>query len=142
MTALPIVETLEGDVSAYIPTNIISITDGQIFLETDLFFSGQRPAINVGLSVSRVGGDAQTKAMKKAAGSIRIDLAQFREMEVFTQFSSDMDQATRDLLSYGKGIMEMLKQRRANPYSQHDEVFLLVTAQNLKFVGVDSKKIR
>ena len=142
ITALPIVQTQEGDVSAYIPTNIISITDGQIFLETDLFASGQRPAINVGLSVSRVGGDAQTKAMKKATGSIRLDLAQYREMEVFTQFSSDMDQATRDLLSYGKGIMEMLKQRQANPYSQHDEVFLLVTAQNLKFEGVDSKKIR
>ena len=96
MTALPIVETQAGDVSAYIPTNIISITDGQIFLESDLFFSGQRPAVNVGLSVSRVGGDAQTKAMKTAAGAIRLDLAQFREMEVFTQFSSDLDEVTKN----------------------------------------------
>ena len=95
ITALPIIETQAGDVSAYIPTNVISITDGQIFLESDLFFSGMRPAVNVGLSVSRVGGAAQTKAMKKAAGSIRIDLAQFREMEVFTQFASDLDNATK-----------------------------------------------
>ena len=94
MTALPIVETQAGDVSAYIPTNIISITDGQIFLESNLFFSGQRPAVNVGLSVSRVGGDAQTKAMKKAAGALRLDLAQYREMEVFTQFPSDLDETT------------------------------------------------
>ncbi len=96
ITALPIIETQAGDVSAYIPTNVISITDGQIFLESDLFFSGMRPAVNVGLSVSRVGGAAQTKAMKKAAGSIRIDLAQYREMEVFTQFSSDLDDATKN----------------------------------------------
>ena len=102
MTALPIVETQAGDVSAYIPTNIISITDGQIFLESDLFFSGQRPAVNVGLSVSRVGGDAQTKAMKKAAGGIRLDLAQYREMEVFTQFSSDLDETTKRQLTYGQ----------------------------------------
>ena len=95
MTALPIVETQAGDVSAYIPTNIISITDGQLFLESDLFFSGQRPAVNIGLSVSRVGGDAQTPAMKRATGSIRLDLAQYREMEVFTQFSSDLDESTR-----------------------------------------------
>lgn len=95
MTALPIVETQAGDVSAYIPTNIISITDGQIFLESELFFAGQRPAVNVGLSVSRVGGDAQTRAMKKAAGTLRLELAQFREMEVFTQFSSDLDDVTR-----------------------------------------------
>ena len=101
ITALPIIETQAGDVSAYIPTNVISITDGQIFLESDLFFSGMRPAVNVGLSVSRVGGAAQTKAMKKAAGSIRIDLAQYREMEVFTQFSSDLDAATKEQLQYG-----------------------------------------
>ena len=101
ITALPIIETQAGDVSAYIPTNVISITDGQIFLESDLFFSGMRPAVNVGLSVSRVGGAAQTKAMKKAAGSIRIDLAQYREMEVFTQFSSDLDAATKEQLEYG-----------------------------------------
>ena len=102
ITALPIIETQAGDVSAYIPTNVISITDGQIFLESDLFFSGMRPAVNVGLSVSRVGGAAQTKAMKKAAGSIRIDLAQYREMEVFTQFSSDLDPATVEQLKYWK----------------------------------------
>ncbi len=106
ITALPIIETL-GDVSAYIPTNVISITDGQIFLESSLFFSGMRPAVNVGLSVSRVGGDAQTKAMKKAAGSVRIDLAQYREMEIFTQFSSDLDDATKEQLEYGGGLMEL-----------------------------------
>ena len=102
ITALPIIETQAGDVSAYIPTNVISITDGQIFLESDLFFSGMRPAVNVGLSVSRVGGAAQTKAMKKASGTIRIDLAQYREMEVFTQFSSDLDDTTKEQLQYGK----------------------------------------
>ena len=117
ITALPIIETQAGDVSAYIPTNVISITDGQIFLESDLFFSGMRPAVNVGLSVSRVGGAAQTKAMKKAAGSIRIDLAQYREMEVFTQFSSDLDPATVEQLKYGKGLMELLKQPLCNPFS-------------------------
>ena len=110
ITALPIIETQAGDVSAYIPTNVISITDGQIFLESDLFFSGMRPAVNVGLSVSRVGGAAQTKAMKKATGTVRIDLAQFREMEVFTQFSSDLDENTKEQLTYGKGLMELLKQ--------------------------------
>ena len=104
ITALPIIETQDGDVSAYIPTNVISITDGQIFLESDLFFSGMRPAINVGISVSRVGGAAQTKAMKKAAGTIRIDLAQYREMEVFTQFSSDLDDTTKEQLQYGKDL--------------------------------------
>ena len=102
ITALPIIETQAGDVSAYIPTNVISITDGQIFLESDLFFAGMRPAVNVGLSVSRVGGAAQTKAMKKASGSIRIDLAQYREMEVFTQFSSDLDEATKAQLTLWK----------------------------------------
>ena len=110
ITALPIIETQAGDVSAYIPTNVISITDGQIFLESDLFNSGMRPAVNVGLSVSRVGGAAQTKAMKKASGTIRIDLAQYREMEVFTQFSSDLDDMTKEQLQYGKGLMELLKQ--------------------------------
>ena len=109
ITALPIIETQAGDVSAYIPTNVISITDGQIFLESDLFASGMRPAVNVGLSVSRVGGDAQTKAMKKAAGSLRIDLAQYREMEVFTQFSSDLDAATKEQLEYGSGLMELFE---------------------------------
>ena len=128
ITALPIVETQAGDVSAYIPTNIISITDGQIFLESDLFFSGQRPAVNVGLSVSRVGGDAQTKAMKKAAGTLRIDLAQYREMEVFTQFASDLDDQTRSQLEYGQGLMRMLRQKQYRPKSQHEQVITLVMA--------------
>ncbi len=128
MTALPIVETQAGDVSAYIPTNIISITDGQIFLESDLFFAGQRPAVNVGLSVSRVGGDAQTKAMKSAAGAIRLDLAQYREMEVFTQFSSDLDEATKRQLRYGQGLMRLLRQPQYAPLSQHQQVILLVSS--------------
>ena len=126
MTALPIVETQAGDVSAYIPTNIISITDGQIFLESDLFFSGQRPAVNVGLSVSRVGGDAQTKAMKKAAGAIRLDLAQYREMEVFNQFASDLDEATKSQLLYGQGLMYVLRQDQLKPYRQYEQVIILV----------------
>ncbi len=130
MTALPIVETQAGDVSAYIPTNIISITDGQIFLETDLFFAGQRPAVNVGLSVSRVGGDAQTRAMKKAAGALRLDLAQYREMEVFTQFSSDLDDLTRRQLVYGQGLMRLLRQPQYHPMKQHEQVVLLVAALN------------
>ena len=128
MTALPIVETQAGDVSAYIPTNIISITDGQIFLESELFFSGQRPAVNVGLSVSRVGGDAQTKAMKSAAGAIRLDLAQYREMEVFTQFSSDLDDATKRQLAYGQGLMRLLRQPQYAPLSQHQQVIVLTAA--------------
>ena len=130
MTALPIVETQSGDVSAYIPTNIISITDGQIFLESDLFFAGQRPAVNVGLSVSRVGGDAQTKAMKKAAGAIRLDLAQYREMEVFTQFASDLDEATKSQLTYGQGLMQVLKQEQYKPYKHHEQVIILVVVLN------------
>ena len=136
MTALPIVETQAGDVAAYIPTNIISITDGQIFLESDLFFSGQRPAVNVGISVSRVGGDAQTKAMKSAAGAIRLDLAQYREMEVFTQFSSDLDDATKRQLQYGQGLMRLLRQPQYHPYSQHQQVILLVAALNRLFLQV------
>ena len=128
MTALPIVETQAGDVSAYIPTNIISITDGQIFLESSPFFSGQRPAVNVGLSVSRVGGAAQTKAMKKAAGAIRLDLAQYREMEVFTQFSSDLDEATKRQLTYGQGLMRLLRQPQYHPMKQHEQVITLVAA--------------
>lgn len=126
MTALPIVETQSGDVSAYIPTNIISITDGQIFLESDLFFAGQRPAVNVGLSVSRVGGDAQTKAMKKAAGTIRLDLVQYREMEVFTQFASDLDETTKSQLTYGQGLMQMLRQEQNQAYTQTEQVLILV----------------
>ncbi len=128
MTALPIAETQAGDVSAYIPTNIISITDGQLFLESDLFFSGQRPAVNVGLSVSRVGGDAQTKAMKKAAGTLRLELAQYREMEVFTQFSSDLDETTKRQLVYGQGLMRLLRQPQYAPLAQHQQVILLVSA--------------
>lgn len=130
MTALPIVETQAGDVSAYIPTNIISITDGQIFLESDLFFAGQRPAVNVGLSVSRVGGDAQTKAMKKAAGTIRLDLAQYREMEVFTQFASDLDDTTKRQLIYGQGLMQILKQEQYKPLKQYEQVIILVVVLN------------
>lgn len=136
ITALPIIETQAGDVSAYIPTNVISITDGQIFLESDLFFSGQRPAVNVGLSVSRVGGAAQTKAMKKAAGSLRVDLSQFREMEVFTQFSSDLDEETKAELTYGKGLMELLKQPLGNPMSLSQQVITLVGAVGRKFMDV------
>ena len=142
ITALPIIETQAGDVSAYIPTNVISITDGQIFLESDLFFSGMRPAVNVGLSVSRVGGAAQTKAMKKATGTVRIDLAQFREMEVFTQFSSDLDENTKEQLTYGKGLMELLKQPLCHPLSMAEQVITLVAATNKLFLNVDIKKVK
>ena len=141
MTALPIVETQAGDVSAYIPTNIISITDGQIFLESDLFHSGQRPAVNVGLSVSRVGGAAQTKAMKKATGAIRLDLAQYREMEVFMQFSSDLDEATKKQLRYGQGLMRLLRQKQYNPYKQHEQVILLTAAMGHIFQNIAVDKI-
>ena len=136
ITALPIVETQAGDVSAYIPTNVISITDGQIFLETELFFEGQRPAVNIGLSVSRVGGAAQTKAVKKAVGSLRLDLAQYREMEVFMQFASDLDELTRRQLYYGQGLMRLLRQPQSRPYSQAQEFILLITAMGKKFVDV------
>ncbi|MDO4519161.1 MAG: F0F1 ATP synthase subunit alpha [Eubacteriales bacterium] len=141
MTALPIVETQAGDVSAYIPTNIISITDGQIFLESDLFFAGQRPAVNVGLSVSRVGGDAQTKAMKKATGTLRLELAQYREMEVFTQFASDLDETTKKQLVYGQGLMRLLRQRQHNPMSQSHQVITLVVALSHLMTVVPIKKI-
>ena len=142
ITALPIIETQSGDVSAYIPTNVISITDGQIFLESDLFFSGMRPAVNVGLSVSRVGGAAQTKAMKKAAGSIRIDLAQFREMEVFTQFASELDDATKEQLAYGNGLMELLKQPLCHPMSLHEQVLTLFLASQKAFLFVEKKRVK
>ncbi len=142
ITALPIIETQAGDVSAYIPTNVISITDGQIFLESDLFFAGMRPAVNVGLSVSRVGGAAQTKAMKKAAGSIRIDLAQYREMEVFTQFSSDLDAVTKEQLQYGKGLMELLKQPLCEPMSLHEQVITLCAANKKLLLDVPLKEIK
>ena len=142
ITALPIIETQAGDVSAYIPTNVISITDGQIYLETNLFNAGQRPAVNVGLSVSRVGGAAQTKAMKKASGSIRIDLAQYREMEVFTQFSSDLDDTTREQLTYGKGLMEVLKQPLYRPLSMAEQVITLVVATAKGFLAVPLTEIK
>ena len=142
ITALPIIETQAGDVSAYIPTNVISITDGQIFLESDLFFAGMRPAVNVGLSVSRVGGAAQTKAMKKAAGSIRIDLAQYREMEVFTQFSSDLDAVTKEQLQYGKGLMELLKQPLCEPMSLHEQVITLCAASHKLLLDVPVKELK
>ncbi len=142
ITALPIIETQAGDVSAYIPTNVISITDGQIFLESELFFSGMRPAVNVGLSVSRVGGAAQTKAMKKAAGSLRIDLAQFREMETFTQFSSDLDRSTQELLDHGRRLMELLKQPLYNPLSLHREVITLCGANKRLYMDVPVKELK
>ncbi len=142
ITALPIIETQAGDVSAYIPTNVISITDGQIFLESDLFNSGMRPAVNVGLSVSRVGGAAQTKAMKKSAGTIRIDLAQYREMEIFTQFSSDLDEQTKEQLQYGKGLMELLKQPLCHPMSLADQVITLVAANHRLFLDVEIKTLK
>ena len=142
ITALPIIETQAGDVSAYIPTNVISITDGQIFLESDLFNSGMRPAVNVGLSVSRVGGAAQAKAMKKAAGSVRIDLAQYREMEIFTQFSSDLDEATTQQLKYGSGLMELLKQPLSSPLSLHEQVITLCAATHKAIMDVETKKMK
>ena len=142
ITALPIIETQAGDVSAYIPTNVISITDGQIFLESELFFAGQRPAVNVGLSVSRVGGAAQTKAMKKAAGSIRIDLAQYREMEVFTQFSSDLDEGTMKQLQHGRALMELLKQPMSHPFSMAEQVIILVSANAHIFSDIELSKIK
>ena len=142
ITALPIIETQAGDVSAYIPTNVISITDGQIFLESDLFFAGNRPAVNVGVSVSRVGGAAQTKAMKKASGSLRIDLAQYREMEVFTQFASDLDDATKEQLAYGKCLMELLKQPLCRPLSNHEQVITLWVATHKVMLDVELKKVK
>jgi len=125
MTALPIIETQGGDVSAYIPTNVISITDGQIFLETDLFYQGIRPAINVGLSVSRVGSSAQIKAMKQVAGSIKLELAQYREMAAFAQFGSDLDAATQQLLARGARLTELLKQGQYQPLSVEEQVVVI-----------------
>ena len=142
MTALPIVETQAGDVSAYIPTNIISITDGQIFLESELFFAGQRPAINVGLSVSRVGGSAQTNVMKKSVGTIRLDLAQYREMQAFSQFGGDLDVSTAEQLKYGAGLMQLLRQPNNSPMSLHQQVITLICAQSRLFVQLPEKEIR
>ena len=141
LTALPIVETQAGDVSAYIPTNIISITDGQIFLDSELFYSGQRPAVNVGLSVSRVGSSAQTNVMKKSVGSIRLDLAQYREMQVFSQFGSDLDESTTRQLQYGAGLMQLLRQPNQSPYSMHEQVILLLTAQAKMFTDIPKEEI-
>lgn len=142
ITALPIIETQAGDVSAYIPTNVISITDGQIFLESDLFFEGMRPAVNVGLSVSRVGSAAQTKAMKKASGSIRVDLAQYREMAVFTQFSSDLDETTKNQLAHGNVLMELLKQPLEHPLAMREQVVILVAANAGRLDMVPVKTVR
>jgi F-type H+-transporting ATPase subunit alpha len=130
LTALPIIETQAGDVSAYIPTNVISITDGQVYLEPGLFFSGVRPAINVGLSVSRVGGAAQTKAMKKVAGTLRTEMAQYRELEAFAQFGSDLDKATQRQINRGRRLVEVLKQPQYNPIPAEKEVMMLFAAAN------------
>ena len=142
ITALPIIETQAGDISAYIPTNVISITDGQIFLESELFFAGMRPAVNVGLSVSRVGGAAQTKAMKKVAGKMRMELAQFREMEVFTQFSSDLDPATQAMLDHGHALMELLKQPLYHPQPLWRQVCVLAVASERLFDDIPLKNLR
>lgn len=142
MSALPIVETQAGDVSAYIPTNIISITDGQIFLESELFFAGQRPAINVGLSVSRVGGAAQTNIMKKSVSTIRLDLAQYREMQAFTQFGGDLDAGTARQLKYGAGLMQLLRQSNNEPMSLHCQIITLICAQAKLFVDIPVKDIK
>ena len=141
MTALPIIETLAGDISAYIPTNVISITDGQIFLESSLFFAGQRPAVNVGLSVSRVGGKAQTKAMKSVAGTLRVDLAQYREMEAFTQFGSDLDESTKALLRYGTSLYDLLKQPLYHPMPLEKQVVLLCAAGSKLLMDVPEEKL-
>ena len=142
ITALPIIETQAGDVSAYIPTNVISITDGQLYLESNLFHSGVRPAVNVGLSVSRVGGAAQTKAVKKIAGSLRIDLAQFRELEVFTQFSSDLDAATKEALDHGNRLVEILKQPLYHPMKVSRQVVILYAATQKLLADVPVERAR
>ena len=142
MTALPIVETQAGDVSAYIPTHLISITAGQIFLETELFFAGQRPAVNVGLSVSRVGGAAQTQAMRKSVGTIRLDLAQYREIQVFSQFGGDLDDQTVQQLKYGAGLMQLLRQKNQVSLTQWEQVVTLICAQEHMFQEISLKRIK
>jgi F-type H+-transporting ATPase subunit alpha len=142
ITALPIIETQAGDISAYIPTNVISITDGQIFLESELFFAGQRPALNVGISVSRVGGAAQIKAMKKVAGPLRINLAQYRELAVFAQFGSDLDKATREKLMQGERLMETLKQPQYSPIPVEHQVIILYVASNKYLMDIEVKEVR
>ena len=141
ITALPIIETLAGDISAYIPTNVISITDGQIFLETDLFFAGQRPPINSGLSVSRVGGSAQIKAMKKVSGSIKLELAQYRDMASFAQFGSDLDKETKDILDQGERMLQILKQPQYSPVSVEHQVIILYAAANKYLTDIPVNKI-
>jgi F-type H+-transporting ATPase subunit alpha len=141
LTALPVIETQAGDVSAYIPTNVISITDGQIFLETDLFYQGVRPAINVGLSVSRVGSAAQTKAMKKVAGSIKLELAQYREMAAFAQFGSDLDAATQRLLARGARLTELLKQPQFQPMPVEEQVASIFAGTQGFLDSVDAKDV-
>jgi F-type H+-transporting ATPase subunit alpha len=141
LTALPVIETKEGDVAAYIPTNVISITDGQIYLESDLFNAGVRPAVNVGISVSRVGGSAQVKGMKKVAGTLRLDLAQYRELQAFSQFASDLDEATRKQLERGERLVELLKQKQYSPFEVEDQVISIYAATKGFFDGIDKTKI-
>ena len=142
ITAMPIIETMGGNISAYIPTNVISITDGQIYLETELFHSGVRPAVNTGLSVSRVGRAAQSKAMQKVSGSLRIDLSQYREMAVFTRFGSDVDESTRKLLDRGRTLTELLKQPKSRPYTLFEQVALLFAYRNDIFTGVPEAELK
>jgi F-type H+-transporting ATPase subunit alpha len=142
LTALPIIETQAGDVSAYIPTNVISITDGQIFLESELFYKGIRPAVNVGLSVSRVGSAAQIKAMKQVAGSIKLELAQFREMAAFAQFGSDLDVSTQHLIQHGIRLTELLKQSQYHPFSVEDQVISIFAGVNGYLKHVPVEKVR
>jgi F-type H+-transporting ATPase subunit alpha len=142
LTALPIVETLAGDISAYIPTNVISITDGQIYLESELFHAGIRPAINVGLSVSRVGGAAQIKAMKKVAGHLRLELSQYRELQVFARFGSDLDQATLDVLRQGERIIEITKQPQYQPMPVEDQVIAIYTVMNRYVTDIEVEEVR
>jgi F-type H+-transporting ATPase subunit alpha len=141
LTALPVIETQANDVSAYIPTNVISITDGQIFLETDLFYKGIRPAVNVGLSVSRVGSAAQVKAMKQVAGSIKLELAQYREMEAFAQFASDLDASTQQLLARGARLTEVLKQGQFSPYAMEEQVVSLFCGVNGYLDGIEVRDV-
>jgi F-type H+-transporting ATPase subunit alpha len=141
ITALPIVETQAGDISSYIPTNVISITDGQIFLDTELFNSGFRPAVDVGLSVSRVGGSAQFKAIRKIAGRLRLDLAQYREMAAFAQFGSDLDKSTQDRLAQGERLMEVLKQVQYSPYTTTQQYVILYAALNGHLTDIPVKMI-
>jgi F-type H+-transporting ATPase subunit alpha len=142
LTALPIIETQAGDVSAYIPTNVISITDGQIFLEQDLFNQGVRPAINVGISVSRVGGNAQVKSMKKVAGTLKLDQAQFRELEAFSKFGSDLDAATLNVIEKGRRNVEILKQAQNDPYTVEDQIAIIYTGSKNLLRDVPVEKVK